>query len=212
MEDEQAFLNKLRVSIYPDSVVESGVDMIYAGIAPGLVAVLTRDLGDDVGTVTPAEAESLNLPVSQLFDIGLDNIMETGIFAVQLPAEDEKQRLHMIYDDEPFAATHILFLKGYCESELGAFVGVPTRRHLFFHEITDMSFVASLVALVRIQRELTGDPAPVTAGIYWHSPDNKLLPIFYEFSGGKINLQLPDELEEKLGVKSTQLRSLALGN
>src|SRR5271170_7118107 len=140
-------LSSLRVSIYPDSVVESGVDMIYAGIAPGLVAVLTQDVGEDVSTVTPAIAERLEKPVPELFDIGMQNILETGVFAVQLPAEDEKQRVHMIYDEEPFAATHILFLGGYCESPLGAFVGVPTRRHLFFHEIVDTGFLPALKAL-----------------------------------------------------------------
>jgi len=172
-----ALKHQLKVRLYADDFPDS-VRLIHRFVAPGVTAVLTRDLPDAVVTVSPETAEAWGLSELELMSLGMTNALaepfEQGQFEVGGAS------VQILAGDSFFVATQALNLGARVPTghPHGALVAIPNRHTVLFHVIEGPEMCHAVRGLLICAREQFREgPGSISRDLFWWRDDSfTLLP------------------------------------
>jgi hypothetical protein len=191
----------LKLRLYAEDYLESGIPMVYRPVAEGLVAVLVYDLPQSIASVPADHLRSWRRTEDELFALGLQNVKAAGTLqhsTVPLPQGGALELL--TGTDNYFAASHLLCLGDYLAETpaAGALVGAPNRHGLVLHRIEGIEIMGALQALLSAVPGMYAEgPGSISPNLYWWRDGTlTLLPSLIE--EGQINFSPPAEFMEML--------------
>lgn len=191
----------LKLRLYAEDYLESGIPLVYRPVAEGLVAVLVYDLPQSIASVPSDHLRSWRRTEDELFELGLQNVKAGGTLhhsTVPLPQGGELELL--TGTDNYFAATHLLCLADYLPEPPGAgvLVGAPNRHGLVLYRIQGLEIMGALQALLGAVPGMYAEgPGSISPNLYWWRDGTlTLLPSLIE--DGQINFSPPAEFMEML--------------
>jgi len=186
----------LKLRLYADDYLESGIPMVYRPVAEGLVAVLVYDLPQSIATVPSDHLRAWRRTEDELFELALQNVRAAGKLehsTVPLPQGGALELLTGV--DNYFAATHLLCLEEHVAlpPAAGLLVGAPNRHGLVVHRIQGLEVMGALQALLgAIPGMYAEGPGSISPNLYWWREGALiLLPSLIE--DGQINFTPPAE-------------------
>jgi len=197
----------LRLRLYQDEYLESGVPMVYRTLAEGLIAVLVYDLPQSIATVPPDHLANWTRTEEELFQIGLQNVWSAGKLEHTTALLPEGATLDLLTDyRNPYAETHLLYLQEYLETvpRAGVLAAVPGRGQVILHRIEGIQVMEALNSLLRAVPEIFLErTSALSPHLYWWRDGTfKLLPSLSE--DGQINFRPPAEFMEMLNGLSNE--------
>ncbi|MFI5384623.1 MAG: hypothetical protein ACHQ50_00730 [Fimbriimonadales bacterium] len=170
----------LKVRIYPNKGYNESTRGPKWPVADDMFACLVVDLPEMVKSLAEEELAILAMEPDAAFSLALENVWsEEKVERMQLKRDDNV--IDALSGSGLFTTTHLFLLDRYLdEPQFGAFVAVPNRHHLFFHQIRDKrSF------------EVGGTMAELAAVAYEQGPGS-LSPELYWWDDGRL-VALNDE-------------------
>src|SRR6266545_1834605 len=148
----------LKVRLYPESMLQGHVDeapVVARHLAPGLLAVVARDLPETVEAVPREHAAAWGIPDDELFRLGYANVADQDQPQVQTRRLDPGFELTTLSGESFFTTTNALWPDRYLQvfSATGALVGVPHRHTVLLHPTRDSSALYAInLLLVSLER------------------------------------------------------------
>ena len=186
----------LRVRLMPPEAA-AGIQGAKKEIAPGLVAVLARDLPTQVRTVSPDELAAWATPADALFQRGLAQLEPLPEPRTLNPVPGARVDLYLA--DHFFVASHALRLSSLFDAAPhGVLFAVPSRHSLLLHRIEDQGVVNSLRAMAIFAAKLYADgPGSITSQLYWWK-DGQLVHLPTKIDGNHLRFDPPAAFSREL--------------
>jgi hypothetical protein len=173
----------LKVRLYPESMLQGHVDeapVVARHLAPGLLAVVARDLPETVEAVPREHAAAWGIPDDELFRLGYANVAGQDLPQVQTRRLEPGFELTTFSSESFFTTTNALWPDRYLQvfPATGALVGVPHRHTVLVHPIRDFSALYAInLMLVSLDRMYHEGPGSLSPMLYWWRPGSfTLLP------------------------------------
>jgi hypothetical protein len=193
----------LKIRLYPESMLQGHVDeapVVARHLAPGLLAVVARDLPETVEAVPREHAAAWGIPDDELFRLGYANVADQDQPQVQTRRLDPGFELTTLSSDSFFTTTNALWPDRYLQvfSATGALVGVPHRHSVLVHSIRDFSALYAInLMLVSLDRMFRQGPGSLSPSLYWWRPGSfTLLP--GDVVEGQVRFSPPSEFVQVL--------------
>jgi hypothetical protein len=172
----------LKVRLYPD-MLQGPVDeapVVARHLAPGLLAVVARDLPETVEAVHREQAASWGVPDDELFRLGYRNVAAQDQPQVQTRRLEPGFELTTLSGESFFTTTNALWPDRYVHvfPATGALVGVPHRHLALVHPIRDFSALYAInLMMPSLDRMFRQGPGSLSPLLYWWRPGSfTLLP------------------------------------
>jgi hypothetical protein len=173
----------LKVRLYPQSKLQGHVDqapVVARHLAPGLLAVVARDLPETVEAVQREQAASWGIHDDELFRLGYGNVAAQDQPQVQTRRLDPGFDLTTLSGESFFTTTNALWPDRYVHvfPATGALVGVPHRHMVLVHPIRDCSALYAINLMISwLDRMFRQGPGSLSPMLYWWRPGSfTLLP------------------------------------
>jgi hypothetical protein len=193
----------LKVRLYPESMLQGHVDeapVVARHLAPGLLAVVARDLPETVEAVPREQAATWGIHDDELFRMGYANVADQDHPQVQTRRLDPGFELTTLSSESFFTTTNGLWPDRYLQvySATGALVGVPHRHTVLLHPIRDFSALYAInLMLVSLGRMYRQGPGALSPSLYWWRPGSfTLLP--GDVVDGQVRFSPPSEFVQVL--------------
>lgn len=162
---------RVRLSRSAEQADETGTPVVTLPVMPGLDAVLTVDLPEEIVLVTPDQVTSWGIDTRSAFALGLYNTVQEEITQEKLTLEDGVV-LYAWTGESQYIASRGLALERWLDNKRGAFVAVPTRNLLLFHPIQDEHALSAVYDLWATAQEpfKHGGPHALSGDVYWWTP------------------------------------------
>ena len=171
---------------------------------PGTISALVFDLPSSIRNVTPEEMQSWGKSETELFRIGLANVMENCIPDVSEQDLGNGITLTLFSDESYFVASHALLLEEHpdCIGPFGTLVGIPHRHVMLAYPIADLRVVQAIQMMIPIIAGMERDgPGSISPLLYWHkNGDYTNLP--YRIDKQTLSFSPPPEFVEMLNLLS----------
>ena len=175
----------LKIRLYREDHLPSGVQLVTWHVAEGLVAVLTFDLPDSVISVRKPDRDTWDVSDEELYETALENVRREGLLvAKKIPVGDSASVYVLEGGNTFFAASHALFLEDYLmnesmvspagfQGEFGAVIAIPQRHVVIYHPIDDLRVVTAIQSMLVTAANMFADgPGSISADLYWLPPDD----------------------------------------
>lgn len=165
---------------------------------PGTLTTLVYDLPSSIRNVTPDEADVWDRSQEELFEIGLENVMENCIPDITQQDVGNDVKLTLFSDESFFVASHALLLDRHSEviGPFGTLVGIPHRHVLLAFPIEDMSVVHAINAMIPIILGMEKEgPGSISAKLYWYQ-EGEFTELPYEVRDKTLAFTPPGEFVE----------------
>ncbi|HEY2958425.1 MAG TPA: hypothetical protein VGM21_09495 [Actinomycetota bacterium] len=173
----------LKVRLYPDSLLEGHADqapVVARHLAPGLLAVVARDLPETVEAVGREQAAGWGVHDDELFRLGYGNVAAQDRPLVQTRRLEPGFELTTLSGESFFTTTNALWPDRYVHvfPATGALVGVPHRHMVLVHPIRDFSALYAINLMIpSLDRLFRQGPGSLSPMLYWWRPGSfTLLP------------------------------------
>ena len=171
---------------------------------PGTISALVFDLPSSIRNVTPDEMQSWGKSETELFRIGLANVMENCIPDVSEQDLGNGITLTLFSDESFFVASHALLLEEHpdCLGPFGTLVGIPHRHVMLAFPIADLRVVQAIQMMIPIIAGMERDgPGSISPLLYWYkNGDYTNLP--YRIDNNTLNFTPPEDFVEMLNLLS----------
>jgi hypothetical protein len=173
----------LKVRLYPESMLQGHVEqapVVARHLAPGLLAVVARDLPETVEAVQREQAAAWGIHDDELFRLGYANVADQDQPRVQTRRLDPGFELTTLSSESFFTTTNALWPDRYVHvfPATGALVGVPHRHTVLVHPIRDFSALYAInLMIASLDRMFRQGPGSLSPMLYWWRPGSfTLLP------------------------------------
>jgi hypothetical protein len=169
---------------------------------PGTISALVFDLPSSIRNVTPEEIKSWGKSETELFRIGLANVMENCIPDVTEQDLGEGITLTLFSDESFFVASHALLLEEHpdCIGTFGALVGIPHRHVMLAFPIQDTRVLQAVHMMIPIIAGMERDgPGSISPLLYWYK-DGDYTNLPYRIEKNTLNFSPPQEFVELLNL------------
>lgn len=175
----------VKIRLYREDHLPSGVQLVTWHVAEGLVAVLTFDLPDSVISVRKPDRDTWDVSDEEVYETALENVRREGLLvANKIPVGDSASVYVLEGGSTFFAASHALFLEDYLmnesmvspagfQGEFGAVIAIPQRHVVIYHPIDDLRVVTAIQSMLVTAANMFADgPGSISADLYWLPPDD----------------------------------------
>lgn len=169
---------------------------------PGTISALVFDLPSSIRNVTPEEIKSWGKSETELFHIGLANVMENCIPDVSEQDLGEGITLTLFSDESFFVASHALLLDEHpdCLGPFGTLVGIPHRHVLLAFPIEDLRVLQAIHMMIPIIAGMERDgPGSISPLLYWYK-DGEYTNLPYRIEKNTLNFSPPEDFVEMLNL------------
>ena len=171
---------------------------------PGTISALVFDLPSSIRNVTPEEVKSWGKSETELFRIGLANVMENCIPDVSEQDLGEGITLTLFSDESFFVASHALLLEEHpdCLGPFGTLVGIPHRHVMLAFPIQDLRVLQAIHMMIPIIAGMERDgPGSISPLLYWYK-DGDYTNLPYRIDKNTLNFTPPEDFVEMLNLLS----------
>ncbi|HWY88875.1 MAG TPA: hypothetical protein VNX28_19335 [Gemmataceae bacterium] len=171
---------------------------------PGTISALVFDLPSSIRNVTPEEIKSWGKSETELFRIGLANVMENCIPDVSEQDLGEGITLTLFSDESFFVASHALLLEEHpdCLGPFGTLVGIPHRHVMLAFPIQDLRVLQAIHMMIPIIAGMERDgPGSISPLLYWYK-DGDYTNLPYRIDKNTLNFSPPEDFVEMLNLLS----------
>src|ERR1700730_18151722 len=169
---------------------------------PGTISALVFDLPSSIRNVTPEEVKSWGKSETELFRIGLANVMENCIPDVSEQDLGEGITLTLFSDESFFVASHALLLEEHpdCLGPFGTLVGIPHRHVMLAFPIQDLRVLQAIHMMIPIIAGMERDgPGSISPLLYWYK-DGEYTNLPYRIEKNTLNFSPPEDFVEMLNL------------
>ncbi len=169
---------------------------------PGTISALVFDLPSSIRNVTPDECKSWGKSETELFRIGLANVMENCIPDVSEQDLGEGVTLTLFSDESFFVASHALLLDEHpaCIGAFGTLVGVPHRHVMLAFPIEGLRVLQAIHMMIPIIAGMERDgPGSISPLLYWYK-NGEYTNLPYRIEKNTLNFSPPEDFVEMLNL------------
>jgi hypothetical protein len=169
---------------------------------PGTISALVFDLPSSIRNVTPEEVKSWGKSETELFRIGLANVMENCIPDVSEHDLGDGITLTLFSDESFFVASHALLLEEHpeCIGPFGTLVGIPHRHVMLAFPIEDLRVLQAIHMMIPIIAGMERDgPGSISPLLYWYK-DGEYTNLPYRIEKNILNFSPPEDFVEMLNL------------
>ncbi len=160
---------------------------------PGTISALVFDLPSSIRNVTPEEIKSWGKSETELFRIGLANVMENCIPDVTEQELGEGITLTLFSDESFFVASHALLLEEHpdCVGPFGTLLGIPHRHVMLAFPILDRRVLQAIPMMIPIIAGMERDgPGSISPLLYWYK-EGEFTNLPYRIDNNTLNFSPP---------------------
>lgn len=171
---------------------------------PGTITALVFDLPSSIRNVTPEEVKTWGKSETELFRIGLANVMENCIPDVSEQDLGDGITLTLFSDESFFVASHALLLEEHpdCLGQFGTLVGVPHRHVMLAFPIQDLRVMRAIHMMIPIIAGMERDgPGSISPLLYWYK-NGAYTNLPYRIEKNTLNFTPPPDFIEMLNLLS----------
>jgi hypothetical protein len=169
---------------------------------PGTISALVFDLPSSIRNVTPEEIKTWGKSETELFRIGLANVMENCIPDVSEQELGEGITLTLFSDESFFVASHALLLEEHpeCLGTFGTLVGIPHRHVMLAFPIQDARVLQAIHMMIPIIAGMERDgPGSISPLLYWYK-NGEYTNLPYRIDKNTLNFTPPEDFVEMLNL------------
>jgi hypothetical protein len=206
--DFDSIAPRLVVRLWERADLPAGTgEYLVTSAIEGLAGVLSLDLPESIRSVKREEADAWDIPEADLFARALENVESLAAIqtmAVPLPGGGDITVFHSqaAGDGGYYIATlalrphHLAAARG----RHGALVALPVRHAILALPLDDAESLTRIHALIAITLGMHRDgPGSISRRIFWLRNDT-YEEVPYEQNGDHVNIHIPRELAEELGI------------
>ncbi len=160
---------------------------------------LVFDMPYSVTNIQPEQAEKWNLPISQLFELGINNIKLN--YPVEISeVEFEGFSAFFVNSDSFFTPNLILDLESYPQliGSHGSLLCIPNRHYVLIYPIENLEVVKAINKLIPVTYSINLEgPGSLSDKLYWYK-DGKLENQPYNLSDEKLQFTPSNKFSEVL--------------
>jgi hypothetical protein len=169
---------------------------------PGTISALVFDLPSSIRNVTPEEVKSWGKSETELFRIGLANVMENCIPDVSDQDLGDGITLTLFSDESFFVASHALLLEEHpdCIGSFGTLVGIPHRHVMLAFPIQDRRVLQAIPMMIPIIAGMERDgPGSISPFLYWYK-DGDFTKLPYRIEKNTLDFTPPEDFIEMVNL------------
>jgi hypothetical protein len=199
MRDFESLRSRLRVRLYPESILKQTMSLVQRPLAEGLLEVIVLDLPKSVRTISRSEIDGWPLDEDGLFMLGRKNLASSCFLEetrVQLPGSD----LHTLTGDSFYTASHLLVLERYISRPMphGLLLSAPKRDVILKHYIQDIGVVEAISGMLDVTVSMYDDgPGSLSPHLYWYR-NGAYTTLNYAVKDGGFSLMPPSDFSDLL--------------
>lgn len=167
--------------------------------AGDILCMLVFDLPDSIINVKPAQAAIWNKSMDELFDLGMENILNN--YPCRISQENFIDfKIWLVQGDHFFAPNIVLDLENHRNliGSRGALIGIPHRHTAIIYPIENMEVVNAVNKLIPLVNGMFSEgPGSISNNLFWyHDGDFENLP--YSVDGNTLKFSPPANFIELL--------------
>ncbi len=182
------------IAYFPESSINLIIHKKFAG---DIVAVLIFDLPYSIINVLKEHISSWNIPVDELFELGIQNIKKK--YSIKVKSDKlEKFPIKFVYSDNFFTSNIVFDMENRPKliGTYGSIVGIPNRDSVIFYPIENKQISSAVYPLIfTINGMFKDGPGSISNNLFWYY-DNKFMHIPYKFENNKLGLSPPKSFIE----------------
>jgi hypothetical protein len=197
--DFESLRTRVRVRLYPESVLKQTMSLVQRPLAEGLLEALVLDLPKSVRTISRSEIAQWPLDEDELFMLGRRNLAGSAFLEetrVQLPGSE----LYMLSGDNFYAASHLLILERYQTRPMphGMLLSTPKRDVILAHYIKDIGVLEAISGMLEVTVSMYDEgPGSLSPHLYWMR-NGAFTTLNYTLKDGAFGLVPPSEFSDVL--------------